>query len=49
MCAQKFSLSFSKTIEKKSLQPSVIHNDAPAEVKEKTEVIESIEENILKT
>lgn len=49
MCAQKFSLSFSKTIEKKSLQPSVIRNDAPAEVKEKTEVIESIEENVLKT
>ncbi|XP_045623798.1 G-patch domain and KOW motifs-containing protein [Procambarus clarkii] len=49
MCAQKFSLSFSKTIEKKSLQPSAIRNDAPAEIKERTETLESIEENVLKT
>lgn len=49
MSAPKFSLSFSKRIEKKTLQPSAIRNDAPAEVKDKTENLESIEENVLKT
>ncbi|XP_037790489.1 G-patch domain and KOW motifs-containing protein-like [Penaeus monodon] len=49
MSAPKFSLSFSRKIEKKTLQPSAIRNDAPAEVREKTENLESIEENVLKT
>lgn len=49
MAAQKFTLSFSKTIEKKCLQPSAIRNEVPAEVKNTTEVLQSIEENVLKT
>ncbi|XP_047495846.1 uncharacterized protein DDB_G0283697-like [Penaeus chinensis] len=49
MSAPKFSLSFSKRIEKKTLQPSAIRNDAPAEARDKTENLESIEENVLKT
>ncbi|XP_042885924.1 G-patch domain and KOW motifs-containing protein-like [Penaeus japonicus] len=49
MSAPKFSLSFSKRIEKKTLQPSAIRNDAPAEIRDKTENLESIEENVLKT
>ncbi|XP_042214302.1 G-patch domain and KOW motifs-containing protein-like isoform X2 [Homarus americanus] len=49
MSAQKFTLSFSRKIEKKSLQPSVIRSDALPEVKDTTEILQSIEENVLKT
>ncbi|XP_068234955.1 G-patch domain and KOW motifs-containing protein-like [Palaemon carinicauda] len=49
MSGQKFSLSFTKTIEKRTLQPSAIRNDVPHEAKINTETLESIEENVLKT
>ncbi|XP_064097173.1 G-patch domain and KOW motifs-containing protein-like isoform X1 [Macrobrachium nipponense] len=49
MSGQKFSLSFTKTIEKRTLQPSAIRNDAPLEAKVNKETLESIEENVMKT
>ncbi|XP_018017814.1 G-patch domain and KOW motifs-containing protein [Hyalella azteca] len=45
---KKISLSFTKVIEKKSLQPSAL-KQAPENARIKKEVIETIEENIIKS
>ena len=45
----KFSLKFSKTIEKKQLDSSAIRNDAPELKKPILENIESVEQNVIKT
>ena len=45
----KFSLSFSKTIEKKKLLPSVIKDDLPKAKNIVLENIESVEGNVIKT
>ncbi|XP_076067509.1 uncharacterized protein LOC143040362 isoform X1 [Oratosquilla oratoria] len=49
MSAPKLSFSFAKKIEKKSLQPSAIRNDLPEAPKNIAEVIESIDENVIRT
>ncbi|KAK7087083.1 hypothetical protein SK128_009971 [Halocaridina rubra] len=48
--SQKISLSFTKKIEKPNLQPSAFRSDGILQdVKESTELIESIEGNVMKT
>lgn len=48
MNGQKFSLSFNKRIEKKSLQPSALGSEGKAEVKQTPQALLAVDQESLK-